>query len=617
MLRATLQGCDMGNDHAEPGQPKREARLLGPICTGVGYFLTAYLALLLTHGTSGLATLWAPSGILFAALILSDRRARPAYLLAGGCASLAANLLGGNAWPLAIGFTIANLTESLLAASLVGGRARGAPSFTAPREVARFCAVGLGATALGASLGTLFSGVFSGAPSLDFWASWFSTDLLGLFIVGPVILTTHAAWPRGGRIRDWASRPAMLDVAIVVAVTIPTFAFGRYSLLFLPLAASFIATLRRGPLGATASVTIIATIGCLFTALGYGPLARPAESDLALTLYFQFYLLVMVASGLPIASLVTARGQLMDRLAETNRLLMIAESSSDVGHWRHDLRSGMLFASPATLRIHGIDDRTSFPVKEALASYHPEDRGRVNAAINAAIAGETDGFEYEARIIGPRGERYVRSRGAIDRAADGALIGVVGTLQDISEQRATELVLLMARKTAEEAARKAITAAETDPLTGIANRRKLLDAIARHVDVARSGSAELSCAMIDIDHFKGINDRFGHAVGDRVLQSLVATAREALRAGDLIGRLGGEEFVIVLPNAAEDQAVLIGERIRAAIETTRVDGLPAVTVSIGVATYAADPSATELLARADAALYAAKRAGRNAIRLAA
>jgi diguanylate cyclase (GGDEF)-like protein len=605
----------MGNEHSEPGRPNWKTGLLGPIATGAGYFLTAYVALLLTQRASGIATLWAPSGILFAALVLSGRRALPGYLLAGGCASLAANLLGGNTWPVAIGFTVANLVESALAARLVRGAEWRLPSFVEPREVVHFCGIGIAATALSASLATLVCG----APSLDFWASWFSTDLLGLFIVGPIILTTHQAWPRGKSDPGRFVLPAMLDMAGVALVTVLAFTCTGYSLLFLPLAASFFATLRRGPLGASASVTIIATVGCLLTALGYGPLAMPYESDEAVTLYFQFYLLVVVASGLPIASLVTAKNRLFDRLADTNRLLMIAEASSGVGHWRLDIGSGMVFASPVTLRIHGIGDRISFPVQEALGAYHPEDRALVDAAITAAIAGETDGFEYEARIVGPGGECYVRSRGTVDRAPDGMLIGVVGTLQDISEQRATELVLLMARAAAEEAAKQAITAAETDPLTGIANRRKLLATIDGQIEIARSGTATLSCAMIDIDHFKSINDRFGHAVGDRVLQTLAATAKGALRAGDLIGRLGGEEFVVVLPDTAEDQAVLIGERIRAAIAATRIDDLPAVTVtvSIGVATYAADISVADLLARADRALYAAKGAGRNAIRLAA
>ena len=613
MLTGAFQGWVMGSDHSEMRRPGGRIGLSGPIATGVGYFLTAYVALLLTQRASGIATLWAPSGILFAALALSSRRALPAHLLAGAAASLGANLLGGNGWPIAIGFTIANLAESALAARLVCGAQWRLPSFTEPREVARFCGIGIAATALSASLAVLVCG----APSPDFWASWFSTDLLGLFIVGPIILTTHQAWPReeGGPGRTLL--PAMLDIAGVTIVTILAFTCTRYSLLFLPLAASFFATLRRGPLGASASVTIIATIGCLFTALGYGPLAMPEENDAAITLYFQFYLLVVVASGLPIASLVTAKSRLLERLADTNRLLMIAEASSGVGHWRHDIRSGMVFASPVTRRIHGVGDRISFPVKEAIAAYHPEDRSLVDAAIMAAIAGETDGFEYEARIVGPGGERYVRSRGTIDRAPDGTLLGVVGTLQDISEQRATELVLLMARAAAEEAAKQAITAAETDPLTGIASRRKLLATIDGQIERARTGTATLSCAMIDIDHFKSINDRFGHAVGDRVLQTLAATAKGTLRAGDLIGRLGGEEFVVMLPDTAEDQAVLIGERIRAAIAAMRIDDLPAVTVSIGVATFAADSDAADLLARADRALYAAKGAGRNAIRLAA
>ncbi|HEY0316318.1 MAG TPA: diguanylate cyclase [Sphingomonas sp.] len=587
--------------------------LFRPAGTGIGYFSMAYLALLLTHRSSGTATLWAPSGIFFAALVLSDRRRFPWHVLAGASASLVANLLTGSTPLVATGFTIANVGEALVAARLFGGAGRRIPSFIEPREVLRFCLIGIGATALSAS----FAWRISDTPSLAFWTSWFSTDLLGLFIVGPVILTTYRAWPRDATASSRPVLPALLDIGAVAAVTVVTFLSATYSLLFLPLAASFIATLRRGPLGASASVTVIALIGCLLSAFGYGPLAALERSGTSTTLYFQFYLLVVVGSGLPIASFLTSRGRLLDRLAETNRLLMIAEASSGVGHWRLDVRSRMVFASPTTLLIHGMDGRTSFPVRETLASYHPEDRQLVNAAIAAAMSGETNGFEYEARILAPRGERYVRSRGTVDRAADGTLIGVVGTLQDISEQRATEIVLLKARAAAEATARTAMAAAETDQLTGIANRRKLLATIEHYVDSARDGLTTFSCAMIDIDHFKSINDRFGHGMGDQVLQKLVATVREALRGEDLIGRLGGEEFVVVLPHADEDQAIPVAERIRAAVEATRIEGLPAVTVSIGVATYAGDRSADSLLARADIALYAAKDAGRNALRLAA
>ena len=200
MLRGAFQVWVMGTDYFEPGRPTWKAGLFGPIITGAGYFLTAYVALLLTQRTSGIATLWAPSGILFAALVLADRRVRPAYLLAGGCASLAANMLGGNGWPVAIGFTIANLVESALAAGLVRGADWRLSSFIEPREVAHFCGIGIAATALSASLAT----IVCGAPSLDFWASWFSTDLLGLFIVGPIILTRSL--PTASR-RPWSFSP--------------------------------------------------------------------------------------------------------------------------------------------------------------------------------------------------------------------------------------------------------------------------------------------------------------------------------------------------------------------------------------------------------------------------
>ena len=164
------------------------------------------------------------------------------------------------------------------------------------------------------------------------------------------------------------------------------------------------------------------------------------------------------------------------------------------------------------------------------------------------------------------------------------------------------------------------TAALVDPLTGIANRRAFLEEVAvlgrRPNDEARPAAVLLA----DLDHFKSINDRFGHAVGDHVLQIFAAVAGAKLGPRDLIGRLGGEEFVIVLCDAGRDKGLAIGERIRLSFESAaaEVDGRPVRgTVSMGmVVAESGLDDMPALLALADEALYCAKERGRNRIELA-
>ncbi|HXX07148.1 MAG TPA: GGDEF domain-containing protein [Pseudolabrys sp.] len=164
------------------------------------------------------------------------------------------------------------------------------------------------------------------------------------------------------------------------------------------------------------------------------------------------------------------------------------------------------------------------------------------------------------------------------------------------------------------------TAAMVDPLTGIANRRAFLQEAAllakRHIGNPRPAAV----LLIDLDHFKSINDRFGHALGDSVLAIFADAARKSMRGSDLVGRLGGEEFAAMLIDTSHDKAVAVAERIR---ETFRqmaqeVDGRPVgATVSIGlVHSLEATLDLADLLAQADQALYYAKERGRNRVEVA-
>lgn len=156
-----------------------------------------------------------------------------------------------------------------------------------------------------------------------------------------------------------------------------------------------------------------------------------------------------------------------------------------------------------------------------------------------------------------------------------------------------------------------------DSLTGLWNRGMVLDQLELESRRAARNGAPLSVVMADVDHFKSINDRHGHAAGDEVLVEAAARMRSVLRDHDRISRYGGEEFLIVLPNTAHDAAVEIAERVRAAMEAHPVEidaATVAATVSMGVATTGSDvPDVEALINSADTALYRAKAGGRNRV----
>ena len=152
-----------------------------------------------------------------------------------------------------------------------------------------------------------------------------------------------------------------------------------------------------------------------------------------------------------------------------------------------------------------------------------------------------------------------------------------------------------------------------DALTGIWNRRHLDGLLATEIQRCERLQGTLTLCMVDVDHFKGINDRHGHAAGDEVLKGVAAGMRQQLRAIDELGRFGGEEFLVLLPGTPLAHAEVCAERLREAVAALQV--LPQrgerVTVSIGVAEFAPGDTPVALLERADRALYRAKTGGRN------
>jgi diguanylate cyclase (GGDEF)-like protein len=159
------------------------------------------------------------------------------------------------------------------------------------------------------------------------------------------------------------------------------------------------------------------------------------------------------------------------------------------------------------------------------------------------------------------------------------------------------------------------TAASIDPLSGMLNRRGFSEACTRVIEREANAGRPVTAMIFDIDHFKSINDRFGHPAGDEILKLFAAVVVNNLRISDLSGRIGGEEFAALLP-CSLDEGVLVAERVREAFETSGItceEGAVDTTVSIGVAGGPAGTELEVLLASADTALYQAKRSGRNRV----
>jgi diguanylate cyclase (GGDEF)-like protein/PAS domain S-box-containing protein len=193
---------------------------------------------------------------------------------------------------------------------------------------------------------------------------------------------------------------------------------------------------------------------------------------------------------------------------------------------------------------------------------------------------------------------------AVLREEEGEIAGYSVVLRDVTE-----------RKVSSDNLARLLT---TDHLTGVSSRAHFFEVAESEVARAERHGRALSVVMLDADYFKRINDTAGHQAGDEVLKRIAGEAKGLLRTSDTVARLGGEEFILMLPSTTAGEALVVAERLRVAVERARIEtavGQLKATISLGVATLSpANPTLQGLLAAADRALYDAKRAGRNCVR---
>ncbi|MGM0631441.1 MAG: sensor domain-containing diguanylate cyclase, partial [Pseudomonadota bacterium] len=258
-----------------------------------------------------------------------------------------------------------------------------------------------------------------------------------------------------------------------------------------------------------------------------------------------------------------------------------------------------LFWSDMIYELLGLAKSSTKPSVDLFNSLvHPDDIATIRASEEKAK--ETGVHHVQHRMKHAKGH-YIWVEEQAEMQSDG--VTLIGAVRDISEQKALELKL-----------REMVA---TDEMTGLYNRRFFSEEVEKSLLHASRHKEPLSLLMLDIDHFKTVNDNYGHPVGDSVIKAISDTLQHETRSGDSVSRIGGEEFAIMLPKTPFEDAFRVAEKLRAKIEQQSIkisaDTEIAVTITIGVARAKSGDTWTKLLSRADKALYRGKGSGRNKV----
>ena len=574
---------------------------------GLTYFVVASLTIAWTRVDGGVAVLWAASAILFAELSITTRRSWLPVLVTCGAASFAATSLFGFGVAAALPLVAINLLEPVVGGLVMRRLNRQRGPLESLHGVAVFLlASGIIAPALSAFGGASIAAIAGGGYWIN-WVTWYVGHALGTVTFTPlaVLLLRGDAvtWLKHRQRSDTIEAITALGLVLISCITV--FAQSTWPLLFLPSLPIIIATFRTGRAGAAISVIMLAIIGGWATLSGVGPISLIHGGLIAHLQFFQFYLAVTVLTALPVAAELNNRKRIYDDLQRSeSRYRLVTDNATDIV-MNIDQMGVIRYVSPSIAKLGGYSPAQVLG-RSSIELVHHEDRDKTRAAHLNALADPagTQTVEYRG-ILADGSLRWFETHTRAVRDERGHISGVVSAVRDISRRKALEARLSHDAK--------------TDYLTGLCNRRCFMDALDSLL--AQAPEAAGCLAMFDIDFFKRVNDQHGHAAGDEVLKGFASIAKRAVRDSDLVARLGGEEFAVLLRGATVKQAMAVCDRLRTNVAAAPV-GISAsatarITVSAGVVEMSAGKSADTLLTEADEALYRAKRSGRNRLELAA
>lgn len=601
---------------------QRLTLIADPVAAGLLWVMLALLCTTLRDQAGAVLLVWLPTGVVVASLQTTERRYWPLSMLIMGGFIVAWVVFYGRTLGTALAYSSSSLIEAWICIAL--SRRILGPENKLPRTLGQIAGI-FGASLAACALGTVIAYPFFVEQTLAEAGWWYLANVLSMIAVSPVLVSLRQLIKTGKPLqREGLNAEFLLVCAGMVGLSLIVLQVSNMPLMPIAVGMIIVATVRYGQVGTAMGVLAFAAGATLVSLGGNSPAEFINGPISAAGLGLQQWMLLMMAVSLPISAVLVRREELEAKLLHRNRDLRqsltifdLAEDLAGVGRWRYDLRTGAQEWSERMLELNGLP-RDLAPDPGDVRSLLP-DRGR---ALFERIAQHRDDWEpysFNYRVHSEKStDRTLRISILNEFDASGERVALFAVAIDVTAHVLREEALDKARGRAVKLATEAQLLANTDPLTGLPNRRCALAKLRALVKDAREFSKPLAVVMFDIDHFKNVNDSHGHQTGDDVLVHVAEIARNQVRQNDLVGRIGGEEFVWLLPGIGTTEAHQLAERLRSAIATgSGLPGLPTVTTSIGLAALKPGDDGDDVLMRADQALYAAKEAGRNRVRLAA
>ncbi len=614
----------------------RSSLLLNILAMFTGYTATAHFAASFVLMESGIAVLWLPNAIVLVTLLLHSRKHWWKISIAAIAAELVVGGIGSNFQLIqSFCFGLVNIFEALLAATLLQRFLKEDLTFANLREVTIFLVIALGVAPAIAALGGAWAFKLSPVSDVSFWMNWriwWLGDGMGMIAAAPLLLTwlqnPHTQFLKSGRGISSALALASLSTVLCFFLFYPETGtqslLGFSPLLLLPL------ILWAAKLHGVKGVTLLGAFICLSAVIGSAQgrgLFASLPTDVR-TVVLQQFLASVLVTGLAIAAVLND----LQTKYESSRLFTEAAQHLYEGLTITDARlpdRPIVYANPRFEELTGYKSEEFLGKNCRFLNALHRDQPELKMLHEAVSRNES--MQCTVQNFKKDGTPFWNLL-TISPIKDekGVVTHFIGIQRDVTKMIETEEQLRRANAQLSESNQileeRVIqrTAdlerlATTDPLTGAFNRRYWMRRAEIDIASATRQSTALSVVMMDLDHFKLINDRFGHQTGDLVLINLCSEIEQVLRLGDTFARFGGEEFALLLPGADENFALQIAERIReliASMEMTAFNGTRfSFTASLGVASLSEDnPTVGSLLAKCDTALYRAKDDGRDCVR---
>jgi diguanylate cyclase (GGDEF)-like protein/PAS domain S-box-containing protein len=559
------------------------------------YFAAGRGGLALAYAHGQVTAVWPPTGIALTAVFLWGYRVWPGLMLGAFLANLStgAPLLGD------LGIAVGNTTEALVGAALLR-RSGFRPSLERVRDVVALAVLAAGlSTMISATVGTAslwFGGGISSSGLSSVWRVWWLGDAGGDLLVAPLLMLAATQAPLTRPSRSRVLEAACLGVVLLgssgFALSSPA---GRVYVVF---PALIWAAVRFRQPGATAASLTVAGLAVWFTAHRTGPFVTHSPDDSLLL--SQSFVGVAHMTVLVLAAVTTARDQAERavRRGEAQKTAILHAALDCVITMDHQGR--IIEFNPAAERTFGytlgeiqgqdvaaviIPPRLRRQYRTAIARYLTTGESRMLDRRVEMTAMRRDGSEFPVELC-------------VTRIALAGPVLFTAYLRDIADRKRAEGHLRFL--------------ADHDPLTGLVNRRRFEEELRRQIAHAERYTFGGALLIMDLDHFKQINDKLGHSAGDAVIKNVAGLLQRRLRKGDTVGRIGGDEFAMLLPSASEQTAHAIVKDLLSALrdQIVPVGGHDLrVTASIGIAPVTGATGAEQLLVRADLAMYKAKELG--------